>query len=215
MGGLAGLALGSVALSALRAIGLHRLPRVNEIHMDGACIAFSLAVAVAVGALIGLVPVAHVFKLDLSAALHEEGRTGTSGRAARAMRRGLVVAQVAFAFVLLVGAGLLLASFRRLLAVDPGFKPEGVLTAAIGLPRASYAGDSELRAFTGRALDAIRSVPGVAAAGATTIIPLGGDHSDSVILAEGYVMKPGESLVSPLQVVVTPGYFEAMGTPLK
>jgi predicted permease len=121
---------------------------------------------------------------------------------------------VAFAFVLLVGAGLLLASFRRLLAVDPGFKPEGVMTAAVGLPRARYAGDSELRAFTGRALNAIRGVPGVAAAGGTTIIPLGGDHSDSVILAEGYVMKPGESLVSPMRVIVTPGYFEAMGTPL-
>jgi predicted permease len=214
-GGLAGLAFGSAILSALRTIGLERMPRMNDIHMDGTVVGFTMAVSVLIGALIGLAPVAHLFSVNLSALLHEEGRTGTGGRKARATRRGLVVAQVAFAFVLLVGAGLLLASFRRLLAVDPGFKPEGVMTAAVGLPRARYAGDPELRTFTTRALDAIRGVPGVAAAGATTLIPLGGDHSDSVILAEGYVMKPGESLVSPLQVIVTPGYFEAMGTPLK
>jgi len=152
--------------------------------------------------------------VNLSTVLHEESRTGTGGRKARTLRRVLIVAQVAFTFVLLIGSGLLLASFRNLLAVDPGFKADGVITGGIGMPRVRYANDSDVRSFTNRALQAIRSVPGVTNAGGTTNIPLSGNHSDSVIIAEGYQMKPGESLVSPMQITVTPGYFEAMKTPL-
>lgn len=213
-GGLAGVLAGSGILRALGAIGLDRLPRAGEIHMDLTVVGAALAVSAIAGVLIGLVPVAHLFKVNLSTVLHEETRTGTGGRKARAVRRVLVVAQVAFAFVLLIGSGLLVASFRSLLAVDPGFKAEGVITAGIGMPRVRYSTDNDVRSFTNRVLQAIRNVPGVTNAGGTTIIPLGGNHSDSVIIAEGYQMKPGESLVSPMQVIVTPGYFEAMSTPL-
>jgi putative ABC transport system permease protein len=124
------------------------------------------------------------------------------------------VAEVAFAFVLLIGSGLLVASFRNLLAVNPGFESNGVITASVLIPRAGYPENSHVRTFTDRALAAIRNVPGVVNAGATTLIPLSGNHSDSVIVAEGYEMQPGESLVSPMQIIVTPGYFEAMSTPL-
>jgi predicted permease len=127
----------------------------------------------------------------------------------------MVVVQVAFAFLLLAGSGLLLASFRQLLAIDPGFKADGVVTASVVVSRTKYAGDPEVRGFMNRALEAIRSMPGVRSAGATNIIPFGGNHSDSVILAEGYVMKPGESLISPMHVSVTPGYFETIGANLK
>ena len=116
--------------------------------------------------------------------------------------------------MLLIGSGLLIASFRNLLAVNPGFESNGVITAGVVIPVTSYPEVSDVRAFADRALTAIRNVPGVVNAGATTIVPLSGNHSDSVILAEGYEMQPGESLVSPMQVVVTPGYFEAMSTPL-
>jgi putative ABC transport system permease protein len=122
-----------------------------------------------------------------------------------------VVAQIGFAFVLLVGAGLLLVSFRQLLKVDPGFNTAGVMTASTSAPRSRYPGDPELRTLTKRSLEAIHLIPGVTAAGATSDIPFGSNHSDSVIFAEGYVMKPGESLISPRQMAVTPGYFEAMG----
>jgi len=213
-GGFAGLALGSWTLGALRSVGLARLPRTSEIHVDITVVVYTLTASAVIGVMIGLVPVAHLFRGDLSAVLREAGRTGTSAREARTTRCGLVVAQVAFAFVLLSGAGLLLASFRHLLGVAPGFHGEGVITAAITVPQTRYQNDGDVRRFTNRALDAIRSTPGVTAAGATTIIPLGGDHNDGVILAEGYVMKPGESVVSPMRVVVTPGYFEAMGTSL-
>src|SRR5207245_5853916 len=160
---------------------------------------------------LGLVPVASVLPASLTTVLREEGRGGTSARGARALRRALVVAQVAFAFVLLVGAGLLFASFRRVLAIDPGFNADRVLTASVNLPRTRYRDDPALVAFTGEALRRIRALPGVTAAGATDSIPFGGNHSDSVILAEGYQMRPGESVISPTQVDVSPGYFETMG----
>jgi putative ABC transport system permease protein len=212
--GAAGIIVGYGILRALTVIGLERIPRAHEIHVDFTVIVAALAVSALAGVLIGLVPAVHLFNVNLSTALREESRTGTGGRKTHALRRVLVVSQVAFAFVLLIGSGLLLASFRNLLAVDPGFKTEGIITAGIGMPRVRYAADKDVRLFTDRVLQTVRSIPDVSAAGGTTIIPLGGNHSDSVILAEGYQMKPGESLVSPMQVTVTPGYFETMGTQL-
>jgi predicted permease len=117
--------------------------------------------------------------------------------------------------MLLIGAGLLLASFRQILAVNPGFNPDHVLTGRVTPPATRYKDDPALIAFADRLLAGVRAIPGVEAAGLTGYLPLGDDHSDSVILAEGYVMKPGESLISPFQNDVTPGYFEAMGIPLR
>ncbi len=213
-GGVAGIGLGAGILRALVAIGLNEIPRAGEVHIDAAVVVFTLALSVLVGVLIGIVPIGTVMKADLHRVLREEGRGGTGGRAARAVRRALVVAQVAFAFVLLIGAGLLFASFQRLLSVDPGFRSEGVITASTNIPASRYADDKDVRSFMARAIVAVRSVPGVMAAGATTTIPFGGSYNDSVILAEGYQMQPGESLVSPRQSTVTPGYFEAMNIAL-
>jgi predicted permease len=125
-----------------------------------------------------------------------------------------VTVQVAVASLLLIGAGLLFASFRQILQVDPGFEAEGVLSASIRLPESRYPEGQELRAFVGRALAELRALPGVDRASLTNTIPFGGSYSDSVILAEGYEMEPGESLVSPDQIVVAEGYFETMGIPL-
>jgi putative ABC transport system permease protein len=146
--------------------------------------------------------------------LHEDSRTGTTGKQTRGVRQLLVAAQIGFAFALLVGAGLLLASFRMLLHVDPGFKPDGVVTAAVSLPPAKYPDDKQIRDFVNRALPALRAIPGVTRAGSSESIPLGNDHNDSVILAEGYQMKPEESIISPLNISISPGYFEAMGIPI-
>jgi predicted permease len=210
-GGLIGVALGSVSIRSLMAIGLKQLPRVDEVRIDGTVVAVAMAMAIGAGVAIGAIVLANVFGLALNEALREESRGGSSGRGSRQVRQGLVVAQIAFAFVLLAGAGLLLTSFRQLLNVQPGFRTDGILTASLSAPRAQYPGDPELRMLSNRALQAIRDVPGVSAAGATTTIPFSGDHSDSVIFAEGYSMKPGESVISPRQIIVTPGYFETMG----
>ena len=212
--GVLGAAIAAGVLQALESLGLDRLPRGAEVHMDLTVFGTILIVSAVAGVLIGLVPLLHVPRANLSSVLQESSRGGSAGTRVRAVRRTLVVAEVAFAFVLLIGSGLLVASFRNLLAVNPGFESNGVITASVVIQRATYPELTDIRAFLDRALTAIRNVPGVVNAGVTTIIPLSGNHSDSVIMAEGYAMQPGESLVSPMQVVVTPGYFEAMSTPL-
>jgi len=213
-GGIAGVLLGKALLRALATIGLDRFPRAYEVRIDGTAILVALGLAVAVGVLIGLVPLANVFKVDLSGILHDGSRTGTSSPRTRRLRQGLVGAEIGFAFVLLAGAGLLLASFRHLLAVDPGFTSNGVLTASTNAPRSRYRGGGELRTLMNRTLDSIRRLPGVTAAGVTTAIPFAGGYIDSVILAEGHIMKPGESVISPRRLTVTPGYFETMNIAL-
>lgn len=152
-----GLLVGYAALRALGALNIQDLPRGDEIHLDGVVMAVTIAAAAVIGLVLGLIPVASVLPASLTMMLREEGRGGTSGRGARALRRTLVVAQVAFAFVLLVGAGLLFASFRRVLAVDPGFRGDGVLTASVSLPDARYADDKALVAFTEEAVRRLRA----------------------------------------------------------
>ena len=209
-----GLLVGYAVLRLLGTLNIQELPRGEEIRLDLVVVAYTMGVAAAIGFVLGLIPVASALPANLTAVLREEGRSGTAGRGARTLRRALVVAQVGFAFVLLIGAGLLFASFRQVLAVAPGFNADGVLTASISLPRSRYDDDTKLRGFANEALRRLRALPGVSAAGATNTIPFGGNNNDSVILAEGYQMKPGESLISPSQVHVTPGYFNAMSVKL-
>lgn len=211
LGGVSGVGLGAGLLRMLSVIGLEHLPRAREVHMDGAVVLVSLGLSVAAGLFVGLFPLVSVSKIGISDALHEDSRTGTTGKKTRSVRQLLVAGQIGFAFALLMGAALFLTSFRRLLQVEPGFRPEGVVTASVALPRSKYPKAEDWRKFMNRALPAVRGIPGVSLAGATDVIPLGGDHNDSVILAEGHQMKPGESLISPLSMDVTPGYFEAMG----
>jgi predicted permease len=209
-----GLLVGYATLRVLGTLNIQELPRGEEIRLDGVVVAYTLVVAAAIGFILGLIPVANVLPANITSVLREEGRSGTAGVGARTLRRALVVAQVGFAFILLVGAGLLLASFRQVMAVDPGFTTDGVLTASITLPRARYTDDDKLRGFTDEALRRLRVLPGISGVGATDTIPFGGNNNDSVILAEGYQMRPGESLISPNRIEVTPGYFEAMGVKL-
>jgi len=209
-----GLLLGYWGLSVLTRAGLGALPRAAEIRMDISAVGYTSGLAVLIGLVVGLMPILSLRHMNLSQAFREEGRSGTSGRGARLVRRGLVASQVAFAFMLLIGAGLLLASFQRVLAVKPGFEPDKVLTARVSLPAARYPKDADLRVFAGRFLEQVKALPGVQTAGLVSTIPFGDDFDDSVILAEGYEMSPGESLVSPYSVVASPGYMEALGIPL-
>lgn len=209
-GGVLGALLGAGLLPALTMLGLDRIPRASEVRIDPLVAMFSLGLAILATVLTSLIPLSGIFRASLNDELRQGGRSGSSG-GARAVRKLLVSAQIGFAFALLAGAGLLLASFRQVLRTDPGFRTDGVVTASIHAPSSRYAGDPEVRILMERALTAIREIPGVVSAGGTTAIPFGGNHSDSVIFAEGYAMKPGESVISPRQIHVTPGYFETMG----
>jgi predicted permease len=209
-----GLAIGWAALRLLGALNIQELPRGSEIRLDAMVVTVTLAAGAVIGVVLGLIPSAAVLPSTVTTMLREEGRTGTSGRGTRFLRRGLVVAQVAFAFVLLAGAGLLFSSFQRVLAVDPGFKADGVLTASVVLPRARFKENTAMAAFLDESLRRLRVLPGVEAAGTTGIVPLSGNNSASVIFAEGYQMRPGEAAVAPMNSTVSPGYFEAMGVQL-
>jgi putative ABC transport system permease protein len=211
LGGAAGgLGLGAWLLSAMRSRGLGAGP----LHIDGAVAGVTFALAAIAGIVIGLASASPLYTTRLEGMLREGSRSGTRGRTLRATRRALIVAQMACSFMLLTGSALLWVSIRNLLAVDPGFRTENVLAGAISLPAPRYAADDDARTFLNRSLEAIRRLPGVAAAGATTIVPLGRISQTGLIIAEGYVPKPGEPVVSGVRSFVTPGYFEAVGTPL-
>jgi predicted permease len=214
-GGAAGLALGWWALRAAPFFGFDRLPSGLSLGLDAPVVGFTVLLIAVVGIGVGLIPVIAMRRANMAQVIREEGRSGTQGRAPRLMRRALVTSQVAFALMLLIGAGVLLASFERVLTINPGFRPENVLTGTISMPASRYKDDAELRAAQTRILERLRALPGVTNAGATTTLPFGGNFNDSVILAEGYQMQPGESLISPGQIVASDGYFEAMGATLR
>jgi predicted permease len=213
-GGFGGVLLGRWVLGLLSHLDIEALPRGSEIHMDAFVVAVMLGLAILIGLLIGIVPVLTLLRVNLNTLLRNEGRGGTSGQGARRARRALVTAQFAFAFTLLVCAGLLAVSFRQVLAVHPGFDPDGVLTAMISLPRAQYKTDAEMLGFAARALEATRRLPGVQSAGITTTIPFGDSYSDNVIFPEGYVIGRGDSVISPSELEVSEGYLETMRTRL-
>jgi predicted permease len=213
-GGALGILAGWWALRSVTELNLNQLPRGYEIGLDLTSVAAIAVLTLIVGVLLGVAPALRLRRMNLNTELREESRGGTASRGARWTRTGLAIGQVALALLLLVGAGLLLASFRAVMRLDFGFESSHVETATVSLPTTSYKDSPALVSFEQRALEAIRALPGIHFAGATSIVPFSGSTDNNVILAEGYVMKPGESLLAPTNVIVTSGYFEAMGVHL-
>ncbi len=213
-GGTLGVFLAWSLIRGLATANLAQLPRGYEIALDPMVIAATVAVTVVVGLLLGIAPAVKLWRMKLDVELREETRGGTSGRRANLIRQALATAQVAIALALLTGAGLLLASFRAVLKLDYGFDPAQVVTGNISLPATDYKDPPAIAAFEARLLDGLRAIPGVEAAGLTTALPFSGGVNNSVILGEGHVMKPGESLLAPTAVIASSGYFEAMHIPV-
>ena len=209
-----GIVIAFWALGLLSTAALEQIPRGYDIRIDLRTVGFALALALGTGLLLAALPVAALRGVNLGQAIREEGRSGTTGRRARMVRRVLVTCQVALAFMLLVGAGLLVASFERVMAVDTGFEPTSVLTGALNPPAARYKEDKDLRTFAVRVLERVRAVPGVTHAALADSIPFGQDFSANGIFAEGYEMAPGESILAPNALVVSPGYFETLRIPI-
>ncbi|MFO1449532.1 MAG: ABC transporter permease [Opitutaceae bacterium] len=151
---------------------------------------------------------------DPGGVLPSSPRGGQENRATRRLRHGLVVAQIALAFVLLTGAGLLGLSLHRVMAVSPGFRSEHVLSGALTLPARTYDDPSRLIAFADRLAEEVVRRPGVAAVGVVTRLPLAGNNVKSAITVQGYVARPGESVRGYYTYGVTGDYFAAMGIPL-
>ena len=214
LGGAFGTATGFAGVRLLAWLGAKDLPRGETILIDGQVLAFSAALAILTGLVFGSVPVYHLFRRDLNEVFRSNERTGTTEKRALWTRSALVVCQVSLAFILLIGAGLLTLSFWRLLSVNPGFHPERVQTAQFSLPRSRYANDAQARTFISGLLDSICAIPGVTHAGATSLLPFGGNNNDSVISIVGYNLAPGELPPVPLWNQVDSGYFQTLGIPL-
>ncbi len=216
LGGLLGLVVGASGVRLLEVLGADRLPLGAHIVFDGRLAAIGLAGAVLLGVVVA-VPIAW-FNLHshLENALRSESRTGTVSRAARRLRHGLIVAQIALAFVLLAGAALLGVSLKNVMAVSPGFRADHVLIGQFTLPYGRFPGGSPERvAVLDRLLEAVRQQPGVAAAGTITNVPMSGDNDKTAITPRGYVPRPGESLHGHYFYGVTGDYFSALGIPLR
>lgn len=211
LGGLAGLLVGWGAVRAFAALAADSLPRSTEIALDGTTMAVALAVSAVAGLVFGAIPVVRLMGADLSSIFRDEGRSGTASRSTRALRGGLVVAQVALAFALLVGAGLMLVSFARTLGVDPGFRADNVMIASVAMPVTRYPDDAARRTFATQLEDRIRAIPGAEQAAVSNLVPFGNEMNASATTPEGYEPRPDDPLVAPVITRAGSGYFEAMG----
>ncbi len=190
-----------------------RIPRVDEVAIDGLSLAFTLAVMLATGLFFGLVPALRAGKEDFAAVLKEGGK-GSAGVFNNFARRLLVVVEVAVALWVLVGASLLGASLRQLQQVKPGFDPDGLLTLELRLPRAKYAQPEQAVSFFDQLLARLNTLPGVTGSAAINAIPLGVVERTGDLEIEGKPAPPGEAALSAAWRFTSPGYFKTMDVPL-
>jgi predicted permease len=215
IGALLGLWVGDLGIRFLGALGVDQLPLGAEVVFDSRLAAVAFVGALVIGAGVA-VPVAW-FNMNgrLAVALKSETRGGTAGHAALRMRRCFIVAQVALAFVLLTGAGLLGLSLRRAMEVAPGFRPDHVITGKFNLSWHGYPQLNTFHTFFDRLFEKTAALPGLVAVGATTDVPVTGATGGDVMTVRGYTPAPGESLTLVHNDIRVAGdYFAAMGIPL-
>jgi putative ABC transport system permease protein len=214
MGGIAGFFLGYICLTVLKSIAPSNLIPLEALRLDFRVFAFATTISLAAGLLFGAVPAVDAARSAPREPLQEGAATARGGERRGMARRILVTGEVAIALVLLMGASLLMRSFQRLVAVDPGFRPQNVLTAWIQFPNARYQKDEQKSQFFARLLDAVRALPGVRSASADGFLPFAGIIAATGVQVEGRPVLP----ISQLPVVdvslVEPEFFETMGIPL-
>ena len=213
-GGVLGVLVAALGVRALAALGGERLPA-GELRLDATVLAFATAVSVLTGVVFGAVPALQRPTRGLRDTLQEGSRGAAGDRRGQAVRRVLVVGEVALALVLLTGAGLLLKSFARVQGVDPGFRPGGVLTATLALPPATYDTGERRRAFLDDVLARVRAVPGVEAVAATSGVPFGRGGATRSFTVEGLVVPPDQPGPWGDYRAVSPDYFATLRVPLR
>ena len=213
-GALLGLVVTRWVVTALVAAAPDTLPRLDAIRLDFRVLGFTALLSIATALLCGLLPALEATRSGSSEALKEGGRSGALGRRQRRTFGALVAAQFALAVVLLIGGGLLVRSFNRLLGVDPGFRAEHVLTLSTSLPVTAYPQGADVRSFYTRLLTNLEPLPGVSAVGASTDLPLGiRERRAFTIEAETDASKGLAHSVADDWVAGR--YFEALGIALK
>ena len=214
-GGALGVLAAAAGIRSVHALGPLNIPRLAESHINPAVLAFTACVSMLTGILFGLFPALQVSRGQFNEGLKETGRTSAPS-SHRRLSSALVVSEIAISLTLLVSAGLLLKSFWRLIHVNPGFRTDHVVTARLSLPLSSYGryGDPRARVqfwrqFEERAI----ALPGVETVGATSELPLSGQHSDDPFHIPGRTYGPSEFDDAQLRQV-TPGYLSVMRIPL-
>jgi putative ABC transport system permease protein len=214
IGGLLGVLLAWLGTRTLVAMAPASIPRLGEIGIRGGALAFTAGVAILSGLFFGLLPALRAGSKRSFGALRDGGRGSTVGRDRHHARAVLVIGQVALALVLLVGSGLMVRSFQRLRAVDPGFRSEDLLTFRLAPPPSKYPNGEATARFYDQLIERLEGLPGVVSAGGISTLPLtGGGPILTTVIDE---FPPAEGEFPPVFFIrrATPGYFETMGIPI-
>ncbi|MGI8995218.1 MAG: ABC transporter permease [Pyrinomonadaceae bacterium] len=214
VGGVAGLLLAVWGVELLVALEPADVPRAREIGIDARVLLFTIGLSLLTGILFGLLPALQASKPGLTGTLKEGGRGSAVGGGIRSARSLLVITQIAVALVLLVGAGLMVRSFSRLLDVNPGFRTENVLTMQVALPATKYREPQQRRAFFQELVERIKALPGTESVGAVSHLPLGGGVTSFTFGIEGRPAPPGVMNPHTDGRVATPDYLPTMQIPL-
>jgi predicted permease len=215
-GGVLGIIIAVIGVQALRLLPLGgiELPRIGDIRVDAAVLLVAIGLTAFTALIVSVVPALRALTLR-PVALVGGGRQMTTGRDRQVARSALVISQVAFALVLLAGAGVMVRSFARLRVVPPGFDPTGVLTFRVALPEATYRMSDDVARFHIRTLDALAATPGVASVGINSKLPLApAGRSDTAVFVEDHPLEMGEIPGIHQVVSATPAYFASMRIPL-
>ncbi|HSE37524.1 MAG TPA: ABC transporter permease, partial [Blastocatellia bacterium] len=213
-GGVIGVLLAVWGLDLLLAIGEGSIPRVKEIKLDGWVLGFSLLISIVTGLIFGLVPALQASTPDLNDALKEGSRGASGGIRSNRTRSVFVIAEVAICLVLLIGAGLMIKSFSKLLNISPGFNPENVLSVNVALSGSRYRDGAGVSSFYKQTLEKLSSLPGVQSAAAVTAVPMAGNFGSRYFGIEGRPPQPPGQGFNANTNLATPGYFATMNIPL-
>ena len=209
VGGALGLALAFWGTSLVSFAGSQINPMFQNIQLDMRVLLFTLGISIVTGLIFGLAPALQTSKPNLTESLKEGGRSSGAGGSRNRLRSALVVSEIAMTLVLLVCAGLLIRTVMRLRSVDTGFNPQNILAMNIGLPAIKYPKPENRIAFFKQATERIASLPGVKAAGITSVLPLSDNFDGRGLIVEDYPRADGDEISVDLYVV-TPGYLQAM-----
>ena len=214
-GGLAGLIIAFWGSDLLVSLQPEGIPRLNEIAVDRTVMLFTAGISLFTGIVFGAIPAFQMTRASVVTSLKEGGRGNMAAHGSARLRGTLVVAEMALAVMLLAGAGLLIKSFGRLQAVDPGFRPEETLSFELSLPRTVYDDDAQLAAVYDRMIDRLRALPGVRTAAGVMGLPLSGTRFNISFTVLGRPeAAPGQTPAMEVRVA-TPDYFRTLGIPLK
>ncbi len=213
-GGAVGMGLAALAVRWGAGTLPNSLPRMHTVSIDWPVVLLAMGLVCATGLVCGLAPALASAKAEVMDSMREGGQATGQGRSQNRLRNALVVAEVALAMLLLVSAGLLLRSFARMLGTNPGFRPEHVVTAFVGLPKESYPTQEKVDEFLQNLRERVGELPGVRAVGFASNIPVVGRNSSRLFAAQGYVRQVGEEYSMASNYLTAGEYFRALGIPL-